>query len=158
MTVLKTGRLGRKSQLDFRDRPAKKNSYKWIYNDMFFACGNGGSMSTNKILTEIVSLCYSDRASVRGNSLILNEVDKEYGFSTCGNTWYSTYTNHVADYHFLTESGIEYNPDANSFNNVGKSTERPNNPNVGFQFYDVTIGRLIIWNGSFWVDTEGGKR
>lgn len=158
VTVLKTGSLCRKSQLDFRDRPAKKNSYKWIYNDMFFACGNGGSMSTNKILAEIVSLCYSDRASVRGNSLILNEVDKEYGFSTCGNTWYSTYTNHVADYHFLTESGIEYNPDANSFNNVGKSTERPNNPNVGFQFYDVTIGRLIIWDGSFWVDTEGGKR
>lgn len=158
LTVLRTAKKGKKSQLDFRDRPAKMNSYKWLYNDMFFACGRGGNLSTNKILTEIVSLCYSDRATVKGNSLILNERDKEYGFSTSGNTWYSTYTTHVADYKFMTDTGVEYNPDTKSFNNVGKTENRPSNPNVGFQFYDLTIERLIIWNGSVWVDTEGRKR
>jgi hypothetical protein len=158
ITVLRTFKANRKAELTFRDRPVLKNSFKWLYNDMFFACGNGGTMSTNELLTEIVNLCYSDRAIVNGNTLILKDADKEYGFFTTGNTWYSTYNKHVADYKFVTENGIEYDPVKGTFNNVGSSSNRPESPLVGFQFFDTTLGIPVFWNGSMWVDSEGKRR
>lgn len=158
LTILRTTKANRMAELTFRDRPASKNSYKWLYNDMFFACGNGGTMNTNKLLTEIVAFCYSDRASANGNAVILKESDKEYGFYTAGNTWYSTYNKHVADYKFITESGVEYDPDKGTFNNAGPSNARPKSPVIGFQFFDTTLGRPVYWNGSKWVDSEGKLR
>lgn len=158
LTVLNATKTNRKAELVFKDRPVLKDSYKWLYNDMFFACGNGGRLSTNKLLAEIVSLCYSDRTIVKGNTLILNEPNKEYGINSTGNTWYSTYNRHVANYKFVTETGIEYDPDKGTFNNAGPSSARPMSPTIGFQFFDTTIGRPVYWNGSFWVDSEGKKR
>lgn len=155
LTILRTTKTNRKAELSFRDRPVSKNSYKWLFNDMFFACGNGGTMSTNKILSEIVSLCYAERATVNGNTLILKEPDREYGFYTAGNTWYSTYNKHVADYKFVTGLGVEYNPEKGVFNNVGTSSVRPKSPIVGFQFFDTNLGRMVFWTGSSWVDTDG---
>ncbi len=38
-------------------------------------------------------------------------------------------------------------------NQVG--TQRPSNPNVGFQFFDSSLGRPIWWSGSKWVDASG---
>lgn len=111
LTVLKTKKNGARAELVFRDRPASKYSYKWIYNDMFFACGNNGTMRTSKILTEIVSLCYSESAIVNNNTLIFEEKDKEFGFHTVGYTWYSTYNKHVVDYTFYTGDGKKYNPE-----------------------------------------------
>ena len=115
-------------------------------------------MNTNKLLTEIVALCYSDRASVNGNTVLLKEYDKEYGFYTAGNTWYSTYNKHVADYKFITESGVEYDPDKGTFSNAGPSNARPKSPIIGFQFFDTTLGRPVYWNGSRWADSEGNLR
>lgn len=111
LTVLKTTAKGARAELVFRERPSLKNSYKWIYNDMFFACGRNGKMSTNQILSDIVSLCYSDRAAVKQNILILKEKDKEYGFHTEGHTWYSTYSKHVVVFRFVTSDGTVYSPD-----------------------------------------------
>lgn len=158
LTVLNATKANKKAELEFKDRPVLKDSYKWLYNDMFFACGNGGKMITNKLLSEIVALCYSDLAIVKGNTLLFKEADKEYNFVSVGNTWYSTYTKHVADYKFVTDTGVEYNPDNDAFNNVGPSAARPKSAVIGFQYFDTTIGRPIYWNGSFWVDSEGKKR
>lgn len=157
-TILRTKKTNRKAELVFRERPEAKRSYKWLYNDMFFASGDGGKMKTSKLLSEIVSLCYSDKASVSGNSLILKEPDKEYGFHTIGYTWYSTYSKHVADYMFVTDLGIEFYPETGSYNNSGASSLRPKSPNVGFQYFDTTLGLPIYWNGSAWVDSAGNVR
>lgn len=32
---------------------------------------------------------------------------------------------------------------------------RPTNINIGFQFFDTTLGKPIWWNGSKWVDSTG---
>lgn len=158
LTVLRTTKSNKQAELEFRERPSKKESFKWLYNDMFFACGNNGTTNTNQLLSKIVSLCYSDRATVKGNTIVLKEKDKEYNFNSGGETWYSTYSKHVSDYKFFTESGVEYDPDTGKYNNTGTSSSRPKNPIIGFQYFDTTLGRPIYWNGKEWVDSEGHKR
>ena len=158
LTVLRTMKSNKQAELEFRERPSKKESFKWLYNDMFFACGNNGTTSTNQLLSKIVTLCYSERAIVKGNTVVLKEKDKEYNFNSGGETWYSTYNKHVSDYKFFTESGIEYDPDTGKYNNAGTSSSRPKNPILGFQYFDTTLGRPIYWNGKEWVDSEGHKR
>ena len=110
IAILKTTRTNRKTELSFGERPVKKYSYKWLYNDMFFACGKGGALSTEKLLQEIVSLCYPDRASVNKKALLLKETDKEYGVNSFGSAWESKYNKHVVDYKFINAIGVEYNP------------------------------------------------
>lgn len=42
---------------------------------------------------------------------------------------------------------------------VGNSTNRPENPNLGFQFWDNTVKKPIWWNGAEWItypDSGGG--
>ena len=73
---------------------------------MFFACGKGGTMATDKLLSEIVSLCYPDRASVNKKSLKLKETDKEYCFNSFGNAWESKYNTHVVDYVLITPTYV----------------------------------------------------
>lgn len=158
LTVLRTKSQDKPAELVFHERPEKRASYKWLYNDMFFACGINGTANTAKLLSSIVELCYTDRAHVKGNLLILKEINKEYNFCSYGGEWHSTYDTHVVIPKFFTANGIEYYPDSDNFNNVGPSTFRPNNPKVGFQYFDSTIGRPIYWNGLEWVDSEGHKR
>ena len=51
--------------------------------------------------------------------------------------------------------------DVYGFPNVshrGTSTQRPNaltSDDYGFDYFDTTLGKLIIWNGSTWVDGNG---
>ena len=37
----------------------------------------------------------------------------------------------------------------------GPTSRRPTNMNVGFQFFDTTLGKPIYWNGTAWVDATG---
>jgi hypothetical protein len=158
LTVLSTNQTSKRAQLVFGERPQKLGSYKWLYNDMFFASGVGGTANTNQLLTSIVALCYADRAVVNDNTLELKEVGREYNFKTSGDTWYSTYNNHVVDYRFMTSCGIEYYPDKNSYNNFGVSSSRPSSPPIGFQYFDTTLGIPVFWDGKQWVDSESNKR
>jgi len=41
--------------------------------------------------------------------------------------------------------------------NFGRSTDRPVNPVLGFQFFDITIGKPIWWDGNKWVDAIGAS-
>lgn len=38
---------------------------------------------------------------------------------------------------------------------AGGTSERPTNPTVGYQFYDYTQKKTIIWNGKVWIDGIG---
>lgn len=50
------------------------------------------------------------------------------------------------------------NPHLLQYFDVGTTQQRPTTAlNVGRQFYDTTISKLIIWNGSKWVDTLGSN-
>ena len=158
ITVLKTTKKNEKAELTFRERPSSKNSYKWIYNDMFFACGDGGSMKTGKLLSEIVSLCYADRAKVVQNTLVFEDANKEYGFLSSGYAWYSTYNKHVVDYKFITANGVKYDPEIKVYNDFGPSSDRPFNQKIGFRYFDTSIGCPIFWDGKYWVDSDGKKR
>jgi len=37
----------------------------------------------------------------------------------------------------------------------GKTLNRPNNVPIGYQYFDMEINKLIIWNGMVWIDTMG---
>lgn len=37
----------------------------------------------------------------------------------------------------------------------GNSTDRPSNPKVFVPYFDTTINKLIMWNGSHWIDSMG---
>ena len=158
ITVLKVYPHNQSAELVFHERPEKQDSYKWLYNDMFFACSLNGSTKTAGLLSSIVELCYADRAYVKNNSLFLKEKDREYNFYSCGGKWHTTYNTHVVDCKFFTDTGIEYYPDTDSFNNAGTSSSRPKDARVGFQYFDTTISRPIYWNGKEWVDSEGNER
>lgn len=41
------------------------------------------------------------------------------------------------------------------FEIAGPTVERPDSADLGCRFYDTTLGRLLIWNGTAWVDVEG---
>lgn len=38
----------------------------------------------------------------------------------------------------------------------GATAARPTNVEIGFVFFDTTIGKPLIWNGSAWVATDAG--
>jgi hypothetical protein len=71
---------------------------------------------------------------------------------------------------FDTNKGIAkfYNPTNNiwvdalgrniSYSNNGPSTLRPKfstNSNEGFEYYDTTLKKKILWNGTVWVNIDG---
>lgn len=39
---------------------------------------------------------------------------------------------------------------------TGATAARPSNPNVGFEFYDTTVGGNVIWNGKNWINHATG--
>lgn len=55
------------------------------------------------------------------------------------------------------ERGYYVDSDGNKFNlpREGPSSNRPENVNFGFIYKDTTIGKLIIWDGTSWVNMDG---
>ena len=48
---------------------------------------------------------------------------------------------------------LTYNPaDAK---NQGSSEDRPSNVNIGFIYKDTTLNKLILWEGTKWVNLDG---
>lgn len=43
----------------------------------------------------------------------------------------------------------------NKIDSYGATSIRPKAPQIGFQFFDSTLGKPIWWNGSAWVDATG---
>ena len=37
----------------------------------------------------------------------------------------------------------------------GNSNKRPENVNIGYQFYDTTLKKYIVWNGTEWTNMDG---
>jgi len=55
----------------------------------------------------------------------------------------------------LTFSGGMWGPDTTF--KIGTSSNRPQNPGIGQDFFDVTLGKPIWFNGSHWVDANGNE-
>lgn len=55
------------------------------------------------------------------------------------------------------ERGYYVDADGNRFDlpREGTSNNRPSNVNFGFIYKDTTLGKLIIWDGSSWVNMDG---
>ena len=43
----------------------------------------------------------------------------------------------------------------NAMRRVGTTSDRPTNPYKGFTYFDTTDGKMIVWNGSAWVNMDG---
>lgn len=39
--------------------------------------------------------------------------------------------------------------------NIGNTSNRPNNASIGFQYYDTTLKKYIVWNGTEWTNLDG---
>lgn len=50
---------------------------------------------------------------------------------------------------------IYYRNSAVSKSSYGSTANRPANPKASFQYFDTTLGMIVIWNGSRWVDAAG---
>lgn len=52
-----------------------------------------------------------------------------------------------------------YNFEGRIINNInaGITSNRPSNPQVGFQYFDATLNKPIWWTGSAWVDSTGAN-
>lgn len=37
----------------------------------------------------------------------------------------------------------------------GTTAQRPSSPEVGFQYFDTTLGKYICYNGTAWVNMDG---
>lgn len=144
-------------RITFKEKSRLGASYKWLFNDIFIAFGSGGGLKTNKLLSDIIQLCYNDKATLNGNTLIFKEPNAEYSINSYGSSWYSTYEKHVVSYSLQTDNRIEYDPNKDSYNNYGDSNSRPSRPNIGFQYFDTTLGKPLFWNGEYWVDAIGTK-
>lgn len=142
-------------RITFKDRPYLGASYKWIFNDIFIACGQGGHLTTNALIKRIIQLCYSNEVSVVGNSLVFKEPNTEYNINSYGSSWSASYEDHVVSFSFMTANKVEYFPETGEYNNSGDSNNRPLKPYVGFQYFDTSIGKPLFWNGSNWVDALG---
>lgn len=57
------------------------------------------------------------------------------------------------------ERGYYVDSDGNRFDlpREGTSNNRPSNVNFGFIYKDTTLGKLIIWDGTSWVNMDGTK-
>lgn len=45
----------------------------------------------------------------------------------------------------------------NSYITKGKTTARPINASIGFQFFDTDLAKAICWNGKTWVNLDGSS-
>ena len=42
-----------------------------------------------------------------------------------------------------------------NINNVGTTENRPSNVDIGFIYKDTTLNKLILWEGTKWVNLDG---
>ena len=42
-----------------------------------------------------------------------------------------------------------------NLNKTGTTEDRPNSPSIGFIYKDTTLNKLIIWEGTKWVNLDG---
>lgn len=60
---------------------------------------------------------------------------------------------------FFSNGGITFNGQAISYLSRGNTASRPSGlgstTNVGFRYFDQTLGKPIFWNGTGWIDAAG---
>jgi hypothetical protein len=60
---------------------------------------------------------------------------------------------------FYSNGGIKFNGQAVSYLSHGNTASRPtglgNTINIGFRYFDQTLGKPIFWNGTGWIDAAG---
>lgn len=45
--------------------------------------------------------------------------------------------------------------DSSGYISIGNTSQRPINVYIGFKYYDKTIDKVILWNGTAWMNTDG---
>lgn len=124
----------------------------------------GRNADKNAVNCAYILLRHSDKENVIFKHNILEKTDDHtvyasfYNLSTANSTHKNVYfgkdniikTNNPA--HMLITN---YNQLSNIMYDEGATALRPTIANKGFTFYDSTIGKMIMWNGSAWVNLDG---
>lgn len=141
----------------------------YIYNDIcvaYYVENNITSQEHNNIINQIISLCYSDLGTLTDNSFELTETATAYTFKNYGDVAvYATInsSSKVCDAILLTDDGVEYNPQTNTYNDSGLYANKPAAPKVGFKYLATDrgtagVGLPIYYTGNNttpWVDATG---
>ena len=143
--------------LYYRDLTTPVPSLRYVIfsNDTFFGAGEGCTDSADTIVSAIVTFAYSDIYSVgENNTIVVTEAGVEFR-PYHYNGWYWTWRNHVASIKLLTPEGLEYDSASDTYNNSGATASRPTDVKTGFIYFDETLGKGIVWNGSAWINLDG---
>lgn len=160
LTLHATNVAGKHGKIDFRTytTPTPDICLYLLDNDTFFGVEREATETSAEVVSAIVNLAYSDIFTVDGNNLVLNNKGEEFYYVSAMNfAWYWTWNGHVADYQFLTDDGRIYNPSTDSYNDEGTTAQRPSasSVRVGFIYFDETLGKCIVSNGTSWLNMDG---
>lgn len=139
-----------------------------IGNNFCYIPFNDDYMLGNKV--EDINISFSDFNNKFTNDMVCNK------YSYNGNDDIVTYIcESETNFHHLAneckkQDIIKYNNRVYKFNSsigkfvstdktIGTSSERPNLTNLdeGFEYYDTTLKKKILWNGSAWVNLDGSE-
>lgn len=59
------------------------------------------------------------------------------------------------DKEFFVWDGAKWVVVLNINNKIGETNQRPQNIPIGFQYYDTTLKKYIVWNGTEWTNMDG---
>lgn len=133
-----------------------------ITNNTLLNCANG--VQSEVPLKAPISLRYGiiNNMIIRNNNII--QTDNNFS------VWASIYnqtnadsirTNLYCDHNIIysVRGGTQYAIISNNLRNIiidkGATAERPINANAGDQYFDTTLGKTIVYNGSAWVNVDG---
>lgn len=131
-----------------------------IINNIIKNCGCASD--TNTIYKAFISLKYGNKDNVIVKNNILQKTDTRY------NQWASIYNQSNAEcvhknFYIVdnitetagTDMTYSVNNGSNAIIDKGSTTNRPTTANNGDTYYDETIKKLILWNGTAWVNVDG---
>ena len=59
------------------------------------------------------------------------------------------------DKEFFVWDGTKWVVALNINSKVGETSQRPQNIPIGFEYYDTTLKKYIVWNGAEWTNMDG---
>ena len=114
--------------------PGLTNVFKWVYKEDL-SSSNVESLNRYSLLTSNNTGTYNSNKASFG----------QYQFSTALNR---------AIYRIGASTWVDANGDACALKK-GTTAERPTSVNEGFEYYDSSLKKKILWNGSAWVNIDG---
>lgn len=55
----------------------------------------------------------------------------------------------------MSSTPSHWTPNEKDFPKGGQTNNRPVNPEIGYQFFDIVLNKLVAWNGTRWVEVGG---